>query len=172
MARFNLYLFRSHHLLLDKKKKKKMKLRKQDKMVVNDEHENGIDEIKNDEKSSSSNMHLTDADKEKGNFKHFNISKKTMKKLKGKLKFIYIKNFYVIYLDRNVNFLFPVQTESYKYIYDQKDCLVQAYTGTGKTLAFSIPISELLQNDTSVKLVRGRAPRVLVLAPTRELSKC
>jgi len=49
--------------------------------------------------------------------------------------------------------------------------LVQAYTGTGKTLAFSIPIVELLQNDTSFKLTRGRAPRVLALAPTRELSK-
>ena len=74
-------------------------------------------------------------------------------------------------LDRNVELLFPVQAESYNYIHDQKDCLVQAYTGTGKTLAFSIPIVELLQNDTSVKLTRGRAPRVLVLAPTRELSK-
>lgn len=73
-------------------------------------------------------------------------------------------------LARNVEFLFPVQAQSYQYVYDQKDCLVQAYTGTGKTLAFSIPIVELLQNDTSVKLIRGRAPRVMVLAPTRELS--
>jgi ATP-dependent RNA helicase DDX21 len=70
-----------------------------------------------------------------------------------------------------VTVLFPVQSESYKLIYDQKDCLVQAYTGTGKTLAFAIPTVELLQNDTSVKALRGRAPRVLVLAPTRELSK-
>ncbi|CAF3436035.1 unnamed protein product, partial [Rotaria sp. Silwood2] len=99
-------------------------------------------------------MHLTDADKEKGNFKNFNISKQTIKKLQN----------------RNVDFLFPVQAESYKHIHDQKDCLVQAYTGTGKTLAFSIPIVELLQNDTSLKLIRGRAPRVLVLAPTRELT--
>ncbi len=80
-------------------------------------------------------------------------------------------NLCFIYLERNVDFLFPVQAESYQYIYDQKDCLVQAYTGTGKTLAFAIPTVELLQNDTSVKLIRGRAPRVLVLAPTRELSK-
>jgi ATP-dependent RNA helicase DDX21 len=110
---------------------------------------------KQEETNNTSGLHLSDADKEKGNFKHFNISKKTIKKLK----------------DRNVEFLFPVQTESYKYIAEQKDCLVQAYTGTGKTLAFSIPIVELLQNDTSVKLTRGRPPRVLALAPTRELSK-
>ena len=74
-------------------------------------------------------------------------------------------------LARNVEFLFPVQSESYQHIYDGKDCVVQAYTGTGKTLAFSIPIVELLQNDPSLKLLRGRAPRVLALAPTRELSK-
>ena len=72
---------------------------------------------------------------------------------------------------RNVGFLFPVQSESYQHIHEQKDCVVQAYTGTGKTLAFSIPIVELLQNDPTLKLLRGRAPRVLALAPTRELSK-
>lgn len=63
-----------------------------------------------------------------------------------------------------------MQAESYNYVYEKKDCLVQAYTGTGKTLAFSIPLVELLQNDPTVKALRGRAPRVLVLAPTRELS--
>ncbi len=147
-----------------------MKLKQQDKMAET----NGNDETINEEKISSSNMHITDEDKEKGNFKNFNISKKTIKKLKGKIK-SFIENFQNknlwFILDRNINFLFPVQAESYKYIHDQKDCIVQAYTGTGKTLAFSIPIIELLQNDTSVKLLRGRAPRVLALAPTRELSK-
>ncbi|CAF0793439.1 unnamed protein product [Rotaria sordida] len=128
-----------------------MKLKTQDKMTVNNEQENGIDETTN---GAQSNMHLTDDDKEKGHFKNFNISKQTIKKLQN----------------RNVDLLFPVQAKSYKYIYDQKDCLVQAYTGTGKTLAFSIPIVELLQNDASFKLIRGRAPRVLVLAPTRELT--
>jgi ATP-dependent RNA helicase DDX21 len=128
-----------------------MKLKQQDKMI----EKNGIDETPNGAKTGSLPIHLTDDDQEKGNFQNFNISKKTIKKLQ----------------DRNVDFLFPVQTQSYKYIHDQEDCLVQAYTGTGKTLAFSIPIVELLQNDKTVKLVRGRAPRVLVLAPTRELTK-
>ncbi|CAF4102551.1 unnamed protein product, partial [Rotaria sordida] len=86
---------------------------------------------KQEETNNTSNMHLTDADKEKGAFKNFNISKRTIKKLQ-----------------------------------------VQAYTGTGKTLlAFSIPVVELLQNDTSIKLIRERAPRIFVLAPTRELTK-
>lgn len=43
------------------------------------------------------------------------------------------------------------------------DLVVQAKTGSGKTLAFSLP----LIND----LVGGGAPRVLVLAPTRELAQ-
>jgi hypothetical protein len=64
-----------------------MKLKNQ--VIVADEQENVIDEIKNGEKSSSTHIHLSDADKEKGNFKHFNISKKTIKKLKGKFKFFY-----------------------------------------------------------------------------------
>jgi superfamily II DNA or RNA helicase len=99
------------------------------------------------------------------------FQKKQFKNLKVKFKFFNEILIIFLTLDRNVDFLFPVQAESYKHIFDQKDCLVQAYTGTGKTLAFSIPIVELLQNDTSVKLIRGRAPRVLALAPTRELSK-
>jgi len=59
-----------------------MKLKKQDKVVVNTEQENVIDETI---KINSANMHLTDSDREKGNFKNFNISKKTIQKLKGRL---------------------------------------------------------------------------------------
>jgi hypothetical protein len=62
-----------------------MKLKKQDKVVVNTEQENVIDETIIDAKINSANMHLTDSDREKGNFKNFNISKKTLKKLKGTL---------------------------------------------------------------------------------------
>ncbi|CAF4170159.1 unnamed protein product [Rotaria sp. Silwood2] len=51
---------------------------------------------KQEETNNTSNMHLTDADKEKGAFKNFNISKRTIKKLQ----------------DRNVEFLFPVQAQS------------------------------------------------------------
>ena len=61
-----------------------MKLRNQDKIVVNNEQENDDDETTtNGDNSSTAHMHLKDEDKEKGNFKHFNISKKTIKKLKG-----------------------------------------------------------------------------------------
>ncbi len=41
-------------------------------------------------------------------------------------------------------------------------------TGTGKTLAFSLPIVERLQREISN--ASGRYPRCLVLEPTRELA--
>jgi len=72
---------------------------------------------------------------------------------------------------RNIEYLFPVQTESFTSIYEQSDCLIQSSNGTGKTLAFALPIVELLQNDKSVELTSGRTPRVLVLAPTRDTTK-
>src|SRR5690349_9591785 len=41
----------------------------------------------------------------------------------------------------------------------------------GKTLAFALPVIERLLNDLkTVSLPHGRAPRVLVLTPTRELA--
>ncbi len=103
--------------------------------------------------------------------KKFNLSKKTIKKLKGNKIYLKIKRiFYFSILARNVEYLFPVQAESYKSINEQNDCLIQASNGSGKTLAFALPIVELLQNDKSIELTSGRAPRVLVLAPTRDIS--
>ena len=72
---------------------------------------------------------------------------------------------------RQVECLYPVQAKSYATIQGQKDCFIQASTGSGKTLAFSLPLVEILQSDDSVELVAGRAPRVLVVVPTRELTK-
>ena len=59
--------------------------------------------------------------------------------------------------------------------------LVKARTGTGKTLAFALPVAHRLLSETHAKGgdkekersgQRGlRLPRALVLAPTRELAK-
>ena len=46
------------------------------------------------------------------------------------------------------------------------DVLGLARTGTGKTLAFGLPIAHRLTPENA----RGRAPRALILAPTRELA--
>lgn len=46
-------------------------------------------------------------------------------------------------------------------------------TGQGKTLAFVLPIVErlLADNTGTARKQHGRLPRVIVLAPTRELAK-
>ena len=53
------------------------------------------------------------------------------------------------------------------------DLVGRARTGSGKTLAFSIPIIEsILKENQASGVGRGpRAPRALILAPTRELAK-
>jgi len=57
-----------------------------------------------------------------------------------------------------------IQQKSILSLFDRKDMIAQAQSGTGKTGAFSVGV---LQNiDTSVKKVQG-----LILAPTRELAK-
>ena len=51
-----------------------------------------------------------------------------------------------------------------------RDLMARAKTGTGKTLAYGLPVLEqLLQEDNHYQ--RGRNPRCVVLAPTRELAK-
>src|SRR5208282_2800485 len=58
----------------------------------------------------------------------------------------------------------PIQEQAIPYALEGKDVLATAQTGTGKTLAFLIPVIEMLQREPSQKA------RVLVLLPTRELA--
>jgi len=62
---------------------------------------------------------------------------------------------------------FPIQAATIPAALDGRDVLGRAQTGSGKTLAFGLPmLARLAGGDSS----RGRAPRGLVLAPTRELA--
>jgi ATP-dependent RNA helicase RhlE len=60
----------------------------------------------------------------------------------------------------------PIQAQAIPHILAGRDLLGIAQTGTGKTAAFALPILQQLAGRAS----RGRGPRVLVLAPTRELA--
>ena len=60
----------------------------------------------------------------------------------------------------------PIQAESLEHSLAGKDILGQARTGTGKTLAFGLPIANHLEADKT----KGRAPRAFVITPTRELA--
>ena len=59
----------------------------------------------------------------------------------------------------------PIQQQAIPFVLQGRDVLGLAQTGTGKTAAFMLPILQ--------RLTRGplRRPRVLIIAPTRELAE-
>src|SRR5579875_2553837 len=59
----------------------------------------------------------------------------------------------------------PIQSQAIPAVLTGRDVLAGAQTGTGKTAAFVLPLLQLLKASAA-----GNAPRVLVLAPTRELA--
>jgi ATP-dependent RNA helicase RhlE len=62
----------------------------------------------------------------------------------------------------------PIQLQAIPAVLAGRDVLAGAQTGTGKTAGFVLPILQRLHADT--KHGSSRAPRALVLAPTRELA--
>ena len=63
----------------------------------------------------------------------------------------------------------PIQSRAVPIVLEGRDLLAAAQTGTGKTAAFALPILQRLHSTQPVP--RGpRAPRALVLVPTRELA--
>src|SRR5918992_195645 len=58
----------------------------------------------------------------------------------------------------------PIQSKAIPAILSGRDVLAGAQTGTGKTAAFVLPILQRFAGSTA------RAPRALVLTPTRELA--
>jgi superfamily II DNA/RNA helicase len=63
---------------------------------------------------------------------------------------------------------FPIQADTLPDTLAGRDVLGRGKTGSGKTLAFSLPLVARLAASTDRR--RGRKPRALVLAPTRELA--
>lgn len=105
------------------------------------------------EESNSEVEQEVPVEQKEGAFSNFPISEQTIKLLKA----------------RGVTFLFPIQAKTFHHVYSGKDLIAQARTGTGKTFSFAIPLVEKLQGELQDRK-RGRAPQVLVLAPTRELA--
>ena len=71
---------------------------------------------------------------------------------------------------KGIKFLYPIQIATLEHIRAGHDMIAQARTGTGKTMAFAIPIVEALQAKKTKNDV-CRSPKVLVMEPTRELAK-
>ena len=73
---------------------------------------------------------------------------------------------------KNMDSLFDIQAQTLNFLLDGFDLVGRARTGCGKTLAFVLPIIERLsQGYDGGKRPFGRGPKVIVLAPTRELAK-
>ncbi|HJV22347.1 MAG TPA: DEAD/DEAH box helicase [Holophagaceae bacterium] len=58
----------------------------------------------------------------------------------------------------------PIQAQAIPVVLSGRDLRAAAQTGTGKTAAFTLPLLQKLEGP------KGKAPRVLVLTPTRELA--
>ncbi|MEV7528319.1 DEAD/DEAH box helicase [Agrococcus sediminis] len=66
---------------------------------------------------------------------------------------------------------FPIQAATIPDVIAGRDVLGRGRTGSGKTIAFGAPIVELLTRNRPDRREIGRAPRALILAPTRELAQ-
>ena len=64
----------------------------------------------------------------------------------------------------------PIQSQAIPAILQGRDVLAGAQTGTGKTAAFTLPMLQLLSQQTRRNESGHKAPRALVLTPTRELA--
>jgi len=62
----------------------------------------------------------------------------------------------------------PIQVQAIPHVMQGRDLLGCAQTGTGKTAAFALPLLHRMTDPAQTK--RHVGPRVLVLAPTRELA--
>lgn len=72
--------------------------------------------------------------------------------------------------------LFPVQARSLATALARRDVIVRSRTGSGKTMGFAIPIVQALADGGVAGVppaagARGRPPRAIILAPTRELAR-
>ncbi|KAK4759382.1 hypothetical protein SAY87_022513 [Trapa incisa] len=71
---------------------------------------------------------------------------------------------------KGITRLFPIQRAVLEPAMQGRDMIGRAKTGTGKTLAFGIPIMDKIIKFNE-KHGRGRNPLALILAPTRELAR-
>ncbi|TPX05811.1 DEAD/DEAH box helicase [Schumannella luteola] len=70
---------------------------------------------------------------------------------------------------------FPIQAGTIPVVLEGRDVLGRGRTGSGKTIAFGAPLVERLlrlnaEKSSNERRKPGRAPRAIILAPTRELA--
>jgi superfamily II DNA/RNA helicase len=73
-----------------------------------------------------------------------------------------------------INEFFPIQSATFDVITKGGNILAKAQTGTGKTLAFVLPILNKLSNGNAGNvsfMPKKRTPSAMIMCPTRELAK-
>lgn len=71
-------------------------------------------------------------------------------------------------IEENYTVPTPVQTQCIPHLVAGRDLLGSAQTGTGKTAAFTLPLLQYIARNPKQHI--RKTPRVLILAPTRELA--
>lgn len=69
--------------------------------------------------------------------------------------------------DKGIKRFFPVQYETFEHIFKGKDLIARDRTGSGKTIAFSLPIIERFRKEEAFR--DGGKLKFLIVVPTREV---
>ena len=79
----------------------------------------------------------------------------------------FIKNDRMIQVlkDKGIKRFFPVQYETFDQIFKGHDLIARDRTGSGKTIAFSLPIIERFRNENAFR--DGGRLKFLIVVPTR-----
>lgn len=70
--------------------------------------------------------------------------------------------------DKGIKRFFPIQYDTFEYIFKGRDLIARDRTGSGKTLAFSLPVIEKFRKDDAFR--DGGKVKFLIVLPTRELA--
>lgn len=79
-----------------------------------------------------------------------------------------------VLLAKGIERFTDVQRQAFDPVFDGRDMIARSRTGTGKTLAFGLPIVERIAADAAAGLFElkpRRSPRMVIMAPTRELAR-
>jgi len=67
--------------------------------------------------------------------------------------------------EKGIKRFFPVQYETFEHIFKGKDLIARDRTGSGKTMAFSLPVIERFRKEDAFR--DGGKVKFLIVVPTR-----
>jgi superfamily II DNA/RNA helicase len=67
--------------------------------------------------------------------------------------------------EKGIKRFFPVQYETFDHIFKGKDLIARDRTGSGKTIAFSLPVIERFRKEDAFR--DGGKVKFLIVVPTR-----